>query len=150
MVFCFLLTLSSAAAKRGHSVPTYFRGIDPGGSMVDAQDPRNRLNFTHPMRKPFTPNAVLKVKPNLVENKAPVNVSWNGIPNPSETDLIVVYRLEHFELSHYLDYFYATESPSYESGYGWHQVSVQNEDQLRVSLLSKHLHPCSDQQPARV
>lgn len=130
VVSCLLLGISSAEAKKGHPVPTYFRRTNSDGSMLDVRDPRNRINFTHPIREYFTADATLIVSPNLVENGATVNVSWSGIPKPNKTDFIAIYCPKDDEASHYLDYFYVTESPSYASGYGWHQVVVYN---LRTS-----------------
>ena len=130
VVSCLLLGISSAEAKKGHPVPTYFRRTNSDGSMLDVRDPRNRINFTYPIRKYFTADATLIVSPNLVENGATVNVSWSGIPKPNKTDFIAIYCPKDDEASHYLDYFYVTESPSYASGYGWHQVVVYN---LRTS-----------------
>lgn len=130
VVSCLLLSFSSAEAKRGHPLPTYFKRIDSDGFMLDVRDQRNRINFMHPIQKYFTADATLKVSPSLVENGATVNVSWSGIPKPNKTDFIAFYCPKDDISSHYLDYIYATESSTYASGYGWIQVVVYN---LRTS-----------------
>ena len=127
LLACFLLGFSpDTEAKKHHAVPTYFKRINPDGTVVDAGDPQTRVKFTYPIREYLTPDASLKVNPSLVENGAAVNVSWSGISLPSETDFIAFYCPANDEADHYLDYFYVTDSASYASGYGWKQVTVYN------------------------
>lgn len=126
LAFFFLGLSPGTESKKHHAVPTYFKRINPDGTVVDAGDPQTRVKFTHPIRKYFTPDASLTVSPSLVENGATVNVSWSGISLPSETDFIAFYCPENDQADHYLDYFYVTDSASYASGYGWTQVTVYN------------------------
>lgn len=127
LLIYFLVGLPSGTeAKKGHAVPTYFKRINPDGSLVNADDPQTRVKFAFPVRDYFTDNATLKVTPSLVENGATVNVSWSGIPRPNKTDFVAFYCPENDQSDHYLDYFYVTESASYASGYGWNQVAVYN------------------------
>lgn len=127
MLLYFLLGFSRGTeAKKHHAVPTYFKRINPNGTVVDASDPQTRVKFAYPIHKYFTPEASLKVSPGLVENGATVNVSWNGISLPSKMDFVAFYCPENKQADHYLDFFNVTDSASYASGYGWRQVTVYN------------------------
>lgn len=123
----FLLGLFSATeTKKNHAVPTYFKRINPDGSLVDAGNLKTRVEFANPTRRDFSTGAILEVNPSLVENSATVNVSWSGIQMPNSTDIIAFYCPEEDHPDHYLDLFYVTDSPSYVFGYGWRQVTVHN------------------------
>ena len=98
-LFCLL---SGPEAKTRHAVPTYFKRLNPDGSVVDADDPQNRIKFVRPIRQHFTPSATLKVSPSLVENGAAVNVSWSGVTQPNDTDFIAFYCPEDDQLSRLL------------------------------------------------
>ena len=126
VVSCLLLGLFSSEAKKGHPVLTYFRRSNSEGVILDVQDLRNHINFTHPIVTKFAPAATLKVSPELVENGELVNVSWSGIPQPGKSDFIAFYCPNDAEASQYLDYFYVTVSANYASGYGRNQVNVYN------------------------
>ena len=129
---------SGPEAKTRHAVPTYFKRLNPDGSVVDADDPQNRIKFAHPIREHFMPNATLKVSPSLVENGAAVNVSWSGVTLPSNLDFIAFYCPENDQPEHYLDYFYVTDSASYASGYGWRMVNVYN---MRTKCEFRYYQP---------
>ena len=135
---CLFCLPSGPEAKAHHAVPTYFKRINPDGSVVDAGDPRSRIMFAHPIREHFTSNATLKVSPSLVENGAAVNVSWSGVTQPSSIDFIAFYCPENDQPEHYLDYFYVTDSASYASGYGWREVSVYN---MRTKCEFRYYQP---------
>lgn len=122
---CLLGLPPGPEAKARHAVPTYFKRINPDGTVVNADDSRTRIKFAHPIRERFTPNATLTVSPSLVENGAAVNVSWSGITQPSNKDFIAFYCPENDQPDHYLDYFYVTDSAN-ASGYGWREVNVYN------------------------
>ncbi|XP_058961900.2 uncharacterized protein [Pocillopora verrucosa] len=123
----FLLGLFSATeTKKNHAVPTYFKRINPDGSLVDAGNLKIRVEFANPTRRDFSTGAILEVNPSLVENSATVNVSWSGIQMPNSPDIIAFYCPEEDHPDHYLDLFYVTDSPSYVFGYGWRQVTVHN------------------------
>ena len=126
LLFCFLVGLSGLEAKKGHAVPTYFKRLNPDGTLVDASDARTRLNFTSPIREMFAPTAVLKVSPDFVEDGGVVNVSWSGIPRPNKSDVIAIYCPSDDQANHYLDVFNVNEASTYSSGFGWHEVTVYN------------------------
>ena len=123
----FLLGLFSATeTKKNHAVPTYFKRINPDGSLIDAGNLKTRVEFANPTRRDFSTGVILEVNPSLVENSTTVNVSWSGIQVPNSTDIIAFYCPEEDHPDHYLDLFYVTDSPSYVFGYGWRQVTVHN------------------------
>lgn len=121
-----LLAFVHADAKTSHPVPTYFKRIHKNGSLVDVNNPQNRLHFGKPILEHFSSGTTLIVTPSYVENGATVNVSWDGIPKASYTDFIALYCPKDEISSEYLDYFYVTESSTYASGYGWYTVAVYN------------------------
>jgi len=135
---CLFRLPSRLEAKTRHSVPTYFKRLNPDGSVVDAADPQNHIKFAQPIREHFIPNATLKVHPSSVENGAVVNVSWSGVTKPNNSDFIAFYCPESDQPKHYLDYFYVTDSASYASGYGWREVNVYN---MRTKCEFRYYQP---------
>ncbi|XP_015775723.1 PREDICTED: probable inactive purple acid phosphatase 2 [Acropora digitifera] len=126
VVYFLLITFLHADAKTSHPVPTYFKRIHKNGSIVDVNDPQNRLRFGKQIREHLSSGANLIVTPSYVTNGATVNVSWNGIPKATHTDFIALYCPKDKISSEYLDYFYVTQSSTYASGYGWYTVVVYN------------------------
>ena len=126
VVYFLLIAFLHADAKTSHPVPTYFKRIHKNGSIVDVNDPQNRLRFGKQIREHLSSGANLIVTPSYVTNGATVNVSWNGIPKANYTDFIALYCPKDEISSEYLDYFYVTQSSTYASGYGWYTVVVYN------------------------
>ena len=122
--FAFYILLQSFfpeadAAKPYHPVPTYFRRLHENGSIVDAKNPANQLDFKFiTIPDHLDPNSVLKVSPSVVENGGIVNVSWSGVSSPNDTDFIALFCPITAESERYLDFFNVTKSPTWRLGYG--------------------------------
>ena len=62
----------------------------------------------------------------MIKNSQYVNVTWNGVQNPTAKDLIVLYCPESAADNDYIDYFNADVSSTYKQGNGEHSVQLTN------------------------
>lgn len=120
--FCIILQsilYIAETAKPYHAVPTYFRRLHKNGSLVDAKNPMNQIDFSSIAIPSYLDSDIkLKVSPFIVENGGFVNVSWSGIRYPTSSDFIAFFCPSDAESKRYLDDFRVTNSPTWQKGYG--------------------------------
>ena len=108
----------------------YFRKTYHDGSLVDRSSPE----YDSDLKRPFinhisrtdAASASINLYPTVVKNGGEVTVSWNGVTAPNEKDFIAFYCPFYDNPTHYLDYFYVTESGTWNKGYGNYSVVAFN------------------------
>ncbi len=117
-------------SKHAHVVPTYFRRQYPDGKLINSQGPDFAKGLANPLVDEIFADdfksASIKVHPFVVENGAKVTVTWNGIINPTKMDWIAIVCPWNDKSERRLDHFFVTESPTWKSGHGSHEVHVFN------------------------
>jgi len=139
----FILLAGLCYAKEDHAIQTYFRRVDKFGAIID----RKSSAFDDEIKKPLKQKisredavASLKVWPNRAKNGQKVTVLWSNVPTPNAKDYIAFYCPYDDNPTHYLDYFYVSESKTYAEGYGHHQVTVYN---MRSQCVFKYYRSVS-------
>ncbi|XP_057306826.1 uncharacterized protein LOC130645009 isoform X4 [Hydractinia symbiolongicarpus] len=137
-IFIVLNLSSFAACKDDHPVATYFGRMLSNGKLLN----RNSDDYDKDIKKPFVNHilasdttASLKVLQNNIKNGGKVTVLWNNVEKVQPKDFIAFYCPAFDNPNHYLDYFYVTQSPDWNTGNGKHTVKVYN---MRSTCVFKY------------
>ena len=128
-IACILLACSSFTAHgKRELVPTYFKRKYKNGSYVDATIKSNWFNITSHSGNTLLPDpsATLNVDPDIVKNGQYVKITWMGVKDATEADIIALYCPITSKDNDYYDFFYVDQSSTYKQGYGEYSVQLYN------------------------
>ncbi len=116
--------------KSRHPTLTYFQRINEDNTYVDRLSKFYAADVELPTKNLETrSSATITVKPSEgILNGQKVNVSWEGVSEPSDKDWIGFYCPKNDTAEHYLDYLAPAQvSPrTWKMGYGITEVQVYN------------------------
>ena len=119
------------AKTHKHPTPTYFHRKHPDGTLVDRSNPqfndvfKTKLIETISSLDKHTASLVIHPFKDL-ENGEDATVIWKNVIKPSANDWIGLYCPQNDTASRALDYFFVTDSESWQHGHGSRTVKLFN------------------------